>query len=242
MLADRIAAALAHREPGWRLPRRSELARRYSVSIAEIDAAIGGLERRSLVRRRSDGRLYRASPAEYLVPVEGIGGLSTRLDPMGAEITCQVRHVSKRAMPRDVAQTLGAGQDVPTRTVRCVWAAGGEPAAISTAYMLEAVAGSLADEDLDWLAALLRSVSARQSSPRARATAVELELSPPQRSAGRRLGLGDGEPAICVTIKFDDAATGAPAGLAVVVLKPTHFRVVVETVRGPAAIPVPDQG
>jgi len=41
VLADRIAAALVHREPGWRLPRRSALARRYNVSIAEIDAAIG---------------------------------------------------------------------------------------------------------------------------------------------------------------------------------------------------------
>jgi hypothetical protein len=28
VLADRMAAALVHREPGWRLPRRSALARR----------------------------------------------------------------------------------------------------------------------------------------------------------------------------------------------------------------------
>jgi len=40
VLADRIAAALVHREPGWRLPRRSALARRYNVSLTEIDAAI----------------------------------------------------------------------------------------------------------------------------------------------------------------------------------------------------------
>lgn len=242
VLADRIAAALAHRAPGWRLPRRSELARRYNVSIAEIDSAIGDLARRSLIRTRSDGQVYRASPAEYLIPVEGIGGLSTRLDPMGAEITCQVRHVSKRAMPGDVARALGVGQDAAARTVRCVWAAGGEPAAVSTAYMLEAVAGSLADEDLDWLAALLRSTSSKHGAPRARARAVELELSPPLRSAGRSLGLGEGQPAICVTIMFDDTATGALAGLAVVVLKPTHFRVMVEAVRGPAAIGVTEQG
>ena len=82
VLADRIAAALVHREPGWRLPRRSALARRDNVSIAEIDAAIGELSRRSLIRRLPDGQLYRASPAEYLIPVEGIGGLNTRLDPM----------------------------------------------------------------------------------------------------------------------------------------------------------------
>src|ERR1700678_2421538 len=68
VLADRIAAALLHREPGWRLPRRSALARRYNVGMPEIDAAISELVRRSLIRRLPDGQLYRASPAEYLIP------------------------------------------------------------------------------------------------------------------------------------------------------------------------------
>lgn len=45
VLADRIAAALVHPEPGWRLPRRSVLARRYSISLADIDSAIGELIR-----------------------------------------------------------------------------------------------------------------------------------------------------------------------------------------------------
>ena len=65
VLADRIAAALVHREPGWRLPRRSALARRYNVSLTEIDGAIAELARRSLVRRLPDGQLYRASPADH---------------------------------------------------------------------------------------------------------------------------------------------------------------------------------
>src|SRR5262245_57126302 len=55
VLADRIAAALVHREPGWRLPRRSALARRYNVGVPEIDAAISELIRRSLIRRLPDG-------------------------------------------------------------------------------------------------------------------------------------------------------------------------------------------
>ena len=62
VLADRMAAALVHREPGWRLPRRTALARRYNVSLTEIDAALGDLARRSLVRRLPDGQLCRASP------------------------------------------------------------------------------------------------------------------------------------------------------------------------------------
>src|SRR6202007_3470445 len=74
VLADRMAAALVHREPGWRLPRRSALARRYNVSLTEIDAALGDLARRSLVRRLPAGPLLRASPADYWIPVEGASG------------------------------------------------------------------------------------------------------------------------------------------------------------------------
>ena len=142
VLADRMAAALVHREPGWQLPRRSALARRYNVSMAEIDAAIVELTRRSLIRRLPDGQLYRSSAAEYLIPLEGIGGLSTRLDPMGGEISCTARHVSLRAAPQDVAWSLGVAGDNPVRIIRCAWAVGAEPVAISTAY----VPGALADD------------------------------------------------------------------------------------------------
>ena len=135
MLADRIAAALVHREPGWRLPRRSALARRYGVGLTEIDAAIADLARRSLVRRLPDGQLYRASPADYWIPVEGVVGLGTRLDPMGGPITCQTRHVSRREPPQDVAWALGLPAGAPIRVVRCVWSAAGDPAAVSMAYL-----------------------------------------------------------------------------------------------------------
>jgi len=229
VLADRIAAALVHREPGWRLPRRSALARRYNVSIAEIDTAVGELARRSLIRRLPDGQLYRASPAEYLIPVEGIGGLSTRLDPMGGEITCQARHVSQRGAPQDVAWALGVDGEALVRIVRCVWATGAEPVALSTAYVPEAVAESVAARDLDSFEAMLRSTppGAAGGTP-AYAKAVDLELSPPQPSVARSLRLVPGQSAISVTIRFDDPAAGTPVGLTVVILKPDHFRVVVE--------------
>src|SRR5215813_6930121 len=137
VLADRMAAALVHREPGWRLPRRTALARRYNVSLTEIDAALGDLVRRSLVRRLPDGQLYRASPADYWIPVEGAGGLSTRLDPMGGAIACQTRHVSRREAPQDVAWALHLPSGAPVRVIRCVWVSEGEPAAVSTAYVSE---------------------------------------------------------------------------------------------------------
>jgi len=211
------------------LPRRSALARRYSVSLPEIDAAMAELIRRSLIRRLPDGQLYRASQAEYLIPVEGIGGLRTRLDPMGGEITCQSRHVSQRDAPQDIAWALGAGGDTPVRIVRCVWASGGEPVAISTAYVSEAVISGLPAAEATTFEETLQSLPAGAlSAGSAQPAAVDLELSPPQPSIARSLRLVPGQSAISVTIRFDDPQARSPVGLSVVILKPEHFRVVIE--------------
>jgi DNA-binding GntR family transcriptional regulator len=227
VLADRMAAALVHREPGWQLPRRSALARRYNVSMAEIDVAIAELIRRSLIRRLPDGQLYRASPAEYLIPLEGIGGLSTRLDPMGGEINCTARHVSQRAAPQDVAWSLGVAGDSPVRIVRCAWAIGAEPVAVSTAYV-PGTLGEAADDPDTFEAVLSAPPGSLDGSRTVHARAVDLELAPPQPSVARSLRLLPGESAISVTIRFDDRVTGAPVGLTTVALKAHHFRVVIQ--------------
>ena len=240
VLADRLAAALVHREPGWRLPRRSALARRYNVSLTEIDAALGDLARRSLVRRLPDGQLYRTSPADYWIPLEGTAGLGTRLDPMGGAIACQTRHVSRREAPQDVAWALHLPAGAPVHVVRCVWVSEGDPAAVSTAYMN----GPLADQDTepgqdtepDQEAA--QGLSSFGSMGTARpAAAVSVEMSPPQPSIARSLRLSPGQPVITVTIRFDDAATGEPAELTVVMLKPELFRVAIETAGAPVTAP-----
>jgi len=229
VLADRIAAALVHREPGWRLPRRSALARRYNVSVPEVDAAITELMRRSLIRRLPDGQLYRASQAEYLIPVEGIGGLRTRLDPMGGEITCQARHVSQREAPQDVAWALGASAQAAVKVVRCVWASAGTPVAISVAYLPEAILETLSLADAGSFEETLQTLpDGAVTVGSAYAAAVDLELSPPQPSVARSLRLVPGQSAISVTIRFDDEQSRSPVGLSVVVLKPEHFRVVIE--------------
>jgi DNA-binding GntR family transcriptional regulator len=232
VLTDRLAAALVHREPGWKLPRRSALAHRYNVSIAEIDAAISELTRRSLIRRLPDGQLYRASPAEYLIPVRGAIGLATRFDPVSGEITCQARHVSRRDAPQDVAWALGLDTEAPVRIVRCVWVSGAEPAAISTAYLPGAATEPLADVDEDPFEAMLHLLpgNAAPVGP-AYPRAVDLEFSPPQPSVARSLRLLPGQPAVSVTTRFDDPTAGTPVGLAIVILKPELFRVVVQAGR-----------
>jgi DNA-binding GntR family transcriptional regulator len=249
VLAARMAAALVHREPGWRLPRRSALARRYNVSLTEIDAAISDLARRSLVRRLPDGQLYRASPADYWIQVEGAAGLGTRLDPMGGSITCQTRHTAQKEAPQDVAWALGLAPGTQVRVVRCVWAAAGDPAAVSTAYLNEsaAAAAGLGDGDgagkdqdvpggpdgaeISSLDAVLNGLPA---------AAVSVEMSPPQPSVARSLRLSPGQPVIAVTVRFDDPATGEPAGLTVVLLRPELFRVAIDTTEAPVSAPLPD--
>jgi DNA-binding GntR family transcriptional regulator len=239
VLADRMAAALVHREPGWRLPRRTALARRYNVSLTEIDAALGDLSRRSLVRRLPDGQLYRASPADYWIPLEGATGLGTRLDPMGGTIACQTRHVSTREAPQDVAWALHLPCGAPIRVVRCVWVSEGDPAAVSTAYLSEPLAGQdtepgpeagqEAEQEFPSFGTVLNAVPA---------AAVSVEMSPPQPSIARSLRLSPGQPVIAVTVRFDDPATGEPAGLTMVMLKPELFRVAIDTSEAPAGKPL----
>ncbi len=208
VLADRMAAALVHREPGWRLARRF------------------------LVRRLPDGQLYRASPADYWIPLEGAIGLGTRLDPMGGTIVCQTRHVSTREAPQDVAWALHLPGGAPIRVVRCVWVSEGDPAAVSTAYLSGPLAGQdtepgqEADQEFPSFGKVLNAVPA---------AAVSVEMSPPQPSIARSLRLPPGLPVIMVTVRFDDPATGEPAGLTVVMLKPELFRVAIDTSEAPAA-------
>lgn len=247
VLADRMAAALLHREPGWKLPRRSALARRFSVSLAEIDVAVEELSRRSLLRKLPDGQLYRASPAEYRIPIEGVSALATSVDPMGSDINCRARHVSQRRAPQDIGWALGLAPGTQVRVIRCLWTSGDVPAAISAAYLPHPPAapqqrpGALSDAqaaDTDWIPtfdAVLSAPPGEEDGPdgagtgaaAGRPAALHVEMRPPQPSVARGLHLGPGQPAIIVTIRFDDSST--PVALTVVMLRPDLFKVSVET-------------
>jgi len=145
VLADRMAATLVHHEPGWRLPRLTAMARRFNVSAAEVDAAIDELVARHLLRRLPDGQVYRASPAEYRVPLEGLSGLVSDVDPMGGQLVCKSRQVSRRRPPEDIGRSLGLQAGEPVVAIRCVWTVGGEPGALSASYLPERLSRSLPD-------------------------------------------------------------------------------------------------
>jgi DNA-binding GntR family transcriptional regulator len=246
VLADRIAASLVHHEPGWRLPRHTALARRYNVSTAEIDAAVEELATRHLVRRLPDGQLYRVSPAEYLIPIEGIPGLNSRADPMGGQIALRSRQASWRQVPEDIGWALRIPPTDPVGVIRVQWTANGEPAAFCTTYLIKEMAapfistqGSAAAPSLTLLP--ITGPPAQpdpehgELTPIGEPRAVHVEMQPPPPSVARSLRLAAGQPAALVTVRFDDPDDGRPVALTVAVLRPDLFRIVVDSGDQPLA-------
>ena len=241
VLADRVAAALIHHEPGWRLPRRSALARRYGVSPAEMESAIEELAARHLLRRLPDGQVYRASPADYLISLEGLN-LRASIDPMGTIIVCASRHVSLRRVPEDIGGVLGLAPGAPVSVIRCLWMSSGDPAAFSATYLPDGQ--DLPADGLPEFADVLQSPPEprpAQVAPRPPGTAgrgrpggLYVELQPPAPSVARSLRLAAGQPAVNVTIRFD-GQDDRPMALATAVLRPDMFRVVVESPQAPQA-------
>jgi hypothetical protein len=259
VLADRLAMALVHHEPGWRLPRHTVLARRYNVSTAEIDAAISALVSRHLVRRLPDGQVHRVSPAEYLIPLEGVPGLHSRIDPMAGELTCRTRQTSWRRVPEDIDWALRIDPAEQVWVVHTVWTAGDEPAAYVTTYLSADAAGAIpaigppgADEagapapanepaGIPAGGEAAEAAGARAApggdlavlGAMGRPAALHVEMQPPPPSVARSLRLSAGQSAAKVTVRFDDQATGRPAALTVTVLRPELFRIVVQTAEMP---------
>ena len=246
VLADRLAATLVHHEPGWRLPRPSALARRYDVRPAQVEQAVRELAARHLIRQLPDGQLYRASPAEFLVPVQGVGRLGAHVDPMGSDVSCRNRKVSWRRVPEDIGWALGIADAGTICAVKCHWSMNGEPAAISTTYLTEEAAShfpDMADTPDAAVPDLLLAQAVRgpdQHAPLGIPAALHLEMQPPPSSVARGLRLGAGQPAILVTIRFDDPASAQPVALTVAALRADLFRIVVDS--ADSAAPVREVG
>jgi DNA-binding GntR family transcriptional regulator len=231
VLADRIAASLLDHDPGWRLPRRSDLARKHQVTIAEIDAAISQLAGRHLVRELADGQVYVASPAEYLITLDHLSFPGSRIDPMGTPLSCASRDVLRRAVPDGTASALRLGPGERACAVQTTWKAARETAAVATTYLPARLAGPLAGHlgGEDGPGSGLNPVPAPQGSGvLARPAAFYLEVRQPPHWAGRMLRLGPADPAIIVTVRLDDPATRIPVALTVAILHPAHFRIAVE--------------
>lgn len=260
VLADRIAATLAHREPGWRLPRYTAMARRYRVSTSEIDAAIGELAARHLIRRLPDGQVYRASPAEYLIPLEGAPGLASHVDPMGAELVCRSRQVSWRQVPEEIGWALQIPPSEPACVIRLRWTMNGEPAASTVTYLPPGLTGPIAaaypaegeqpEQVIGAVTGLnllpLTAVPQQPGDgpadpvPAGRPSALRFEMQQPPAAVARSLRLSPGQPAAMVALRFDDPETANPIALTFAAIRPDLFRIVVES--GESPLPESGQG
>jgi DNA-binding GntR family transcriptional regulator len=236
VLADRLAATLVHHEPGWRLPRPSALARRYNVRPAQVEQAVRELAARHLIRQLPDGQLYRASPAEYLIPVQGVPRLGAHLDPMGGEVSCRKRKVSWRRVPEDIGWALGIPPADSVCAIKSHWSINGEPAAISTTYLTAEAAGQVGELTEDRVTSdyeLCGFTAADDQGPTRPVlgvpAALHMEMQPPPSSIARGLRLGAGQPAAMITVRFDDRASGRPVALTVAALRADMFRIVVDS-------------
>lgn len=240
VLADRLAATLVHHEPGWRLPRPSALARRYNVRPNQVEQAVRELAARHLIRQLPDGQLYRASPAEYLISMNGVPRLGAHVDPMGSDVTCRSRKVSWRRVPEDIGWALGIAAAETICVVKSHWSVNGDPAAISTTYLTKEAAGKVnesADLPSGTPADLLFKASSEGANGRGEAAAfgqpvaLHLEMQPPPSSVARGLRLRAGQPAAVVTVRFDEpiAPAGRPVALTVAALRPDLFRIVIDS-------------
>ncbi|HXB47722.1 MAG TPA: hypothetical protein VNW50_08155 [Streptosporangiaceae bacterium] len=251
VLANRIAAALAHRKPGWTLPRQSVLARRYHVTTRQVAAAIDELAARHLIRLLPDGNACRVSPAEYMFDLAGQHGLVARVEPLHGQLSCKSHSVAWHPVPADIASVLG----IPTGEQACIlqklWTVGGEPAAATTSYLAgpaaEPFLAALNGTEADSLDAILPMPPARSAThggaPRPgervlvpHALGIEMQQPPPWAAGVLRLPAADS--AIGITVRYTELADGDAAALTVAVLRPDHFRVIIDSVVTSLAAPV----
>ena len=102
-----------------------------------VDAAVDELVRRHLLRRLPTGQVHRAGPAEYLVSLDGLPGLSSFIDPMDHRMSCTAVRVSRLRAAADIADVLGVAPGAVVWVRRCLWTADGEPAATRVIYVKE---------------------------------------------------------------------------------------------------------
>ena len=245
VLTNRIAATVTRHKPGWTLPRPSVLARRYHVTTRQVAAAIDELAARHLIRVLPDGTACRVSPAEYMFDVAGQHGLVARVEPLHGQLTCKSHSVAWHPVRADISAALGIATGEPACILQKLWTVAGEPAAATTSYLASRAAdpflAALNGTETDSLDAIL-PMPARQAAPDGASPervlvphALRIEMQQPPPWAAKVLRLSDRDSAIGITVRYAEptsgnASDGNAAALTVAVLRPDHFRVIVDSV------------
>jgi DNA-binding GntR family transcriptional regulator len=247
VLTGRIAASVAQHQPGWLLPRPSVLARRYHVTTEQVAAAIDELAARHLIRLRSDGKACRISPAGYMLELESQHGLSARVEPLHGQLSCRSKSVAWHPVRRDIESALGTAPGDPVCILQMLWTLSGQHAAATTTYLAGPAAEKILAEievaDLELFRTILPmppadgSASDGDAEPGGPALiphALHIEVQQPPPWAARALRLSACDSAIGITVNYAEPADGGAAALTVAVLRPSEFRVIVDSVVTPA--------
>jgi len=246
VLANRLAAALAHRQPGWVLPRPSVLARRYQVTTRQITAAIDELAARHLIRVLPDGQACRISPAEYMLELAGQHSLAALAEPVNGPLACKSQSIAWHSVRADIAQVLAIAPGEPACILQMLWTVNGSPAAATTSYLSEQTAkpvvAAMENAELETFQTILPMPAETAGSGHEHdvfrtdslvPSSLHIEMQQPPPWAAKALRLSACDSAIGISVSYADAATGKPGGLTVAVLRPGEFRVVVDSVVTP---------
>jgi hypothetical protein len=247
VLTRRIAASLAQHHPGWLLPRPSVLARRYHVTTEQVTAAIDELAARHLVRMLPDGQACRLSPADYMLELEGQHGLSARVEPLHGQLSCRSKSVAWHPVRPDTESALGIAPGEHVCILQMLWTLSGQPAAATTTYLAGPAAGKILAEievaDLEAFRTILPMPPAGcamsdgaeddlqpPAGPALIPHALHIEMQQPPPWAAKALRLSACESAIGITVNYAEPADGGAAALTAAVLRPSEFRVIVDSV------------
>lgn len=247
VLTRRIAASLAQHHPGWLLPRPSVLARRYHVTTEQVTAAIDELAARHLIRLLPDGKACRISPADYMLELEGQHGLSARVEPLHGLLSCRSKSVAWHPVRPDIESALGIAAGEPVCILQMLWTLSGQPAAATTTYLAGPAAEKILAEievaDPESFRTILpmppartarsdgdRDDFAQPERPALIPHALHIEMQQPPPWAAKALRLSACDSAIGITVKYAELAGCAAAALTVAVLRPSDFRVIVDSV------------
>jgi len=183
VLTNRLAAALAHHQPGWLLPRPSVLARRYHVTTRQVAVAIDELAARHLIRVLPDGQACRISPAEYMLELKGQHGLAAHAEPLHGTLACKSQSIAWHSVRADIAKVLGIAPGEPACILQMLWTVSGTAAAATTTYLPEQTAkpvvAAMEDAELEAFRTVLPMPSARATNRSPGASASENGSSVP---------------------------------------------------------------
>jgi hypothetical protein len=223
VLTNRIAAMLVHHDPGWRLPRPTVLARHYDVTTELVEAALGQLAARRLIRRLPDGRACRTSPAHYVLPLRRTQGLTAQAEAVSNDLTLGSISVSWHPVRDEVRRALDVPAAAPVGTIQLIWTIAAEPAAATTTYttkdLVEPLVAAAERARPDPIGAVLPLAALRYEQDECGARpavllvprTLHIEVQQPPHWAARALGLSACEHAVVVTAACGEQAASRNA-------------------------------